>query len=59
MEDGRLVGQDRAHVGTEGLHILGDKDSVLLGLISIGIKTSREVEHRVLQDMGRTGWIVL
>ena len=48
MEDGRLVGQDRAHVGAEGLHILGDKDSVLLSLIPIGIKTSREVDHRIL-----------
>ena len=57
-EDSRLVGQDSAHVGEEGLHILVDDDSVLLGLIPVDLETSREVEHQVLQDMGRTGRIV-
>ena len=33
MEEGCLVGQDCAHVSLEGLHILADEDSVLLGLI--------------------------
>ena len=47
-EDGGLVGQDFARVGAEGLHILADEDLVLLGLIPIGIETSREVEHLVL-----------
>ena len=32
MEDGRLVSQDYGHVSSEGLHILADEDSVLLGL---------------------------
>ena len=32
-ENGRLVGKDGVHVSTEGLHILGNEDSVLLGLI--------------------------
>ena len=32
-EDGRLVVHDCAHVGSEGIHILVDEDSVLLGLI--------------------------
>ena len=59
MEDGRLVSQDGAHVGTEGLHILADEDSVLLGFILVGLETSCEVEHRILQDMGRTSQIVL
>ena len=43
----------------EGLHILVDEDLVLLGLIPVGLETSREVEHPVPQDMGRTGRIVL
>ena len=42
-EDGRLVGHDGAHVGTEGLHILADEDSMLLGLIPIGLESSSEV----------------
>ena len=41
--DGRLVGQDCAHVSSEGLHILADEDAVLLGLILIGLETSSEV----------------
>ena len=47
-----------SYVGAEGLHILADEDSVLLGLIPVGLETSSEVEHWVLQDMGRTGRIV-
>ena len=43
-EDGRLV----VHVGIEGLHILGDEDLVLLGLILVCIKMSSEVLHLVL-----------
>ena len=46
-EDGCLVSQDGAHVGMEGLHILDDEDSMLLGLIPVGLKMSSEVEHRV------------
>ena len=38
MEDGRLVVHDGAHVGSEGIHILADEDSVLLGLIPVCIK---------------------
>ena len=47
-EEGRLVVHDNAHVGSEGIHILADKDLVLLGLIPICIKSSSEVLHLVL-----------
>ena len=47
MEDGCLVSHDGTHVGMEGLHILADEDSMLLGLIPVGLKMSSEVEHRV------------
>ena len=47
-KDGHLVGQDYDHVISEGLYILADEDSVLLGLILIGLKMSGEVEHWVL-----------
>ena len=47
-KDVRLVGQDYAHFSLEGLHILADEDSVLLGLIPVGLETSSEVEHWVL-----------
>ena len=32
-ENGCLVIQDGKHVSAEGLHVLGNKDSVLLGLV--------------------------
>ena len=32
-ENDRLVIQDGTHVNVEGLHILGNEDSVLLGLV--------------------------
>ena len=59
VEDGRLIGQDGAHVSAEDLHILANEDSMLLSLIPEGLETSCKVEHRVLQDMGRTGRIIL
>ena len=40
-KDGRLVGQDCAHVSLEGLHILAHEDSVLLGLIPVDLETSK------------------
>ena len=43
-----LVGQDGTHVSAQGLHILGNEDSVLLGLIPEGIKAVSKGEHRVL-----------
>ena len=43
VTDGRLVGQDYAHVSSEGLHILADEDSMLLGLIPVCLETSSEV----------------
>ena len=58
-EDGLLFGSDGAHVSSKGLHILDDEDSVLLGLILVGLKTSSEVEHRVLKDSGGTDRILL
>ena len=59
MEDGCLVGQNYAHVSSEGLHILTDEDSVLLSLIPIDLKTSCEVKNRVLEDSRRTDRILL
>ena len=56
-EDGRLVGQDHAHVSSEGLHILTKEDPVLLGLILVGLETSGEVKHWV-EDSGRTDQIL-
>ena len=58
-KDGGLVGQNCAHVGLEGLHILADEDAVLMGLIPEGLKTGSEVKHRVLEDSGRTDRIIL
>ena len=40
VENGRLVGQDGMHVSAKGLHILGDEDSVLLGLSQKASKQS-------------------
>ena len=42
-KDGRLVGQDYAHVSSKGLHILADEDSMLLGLIPVCLEKSSEV----------------
>ena len=44
-ENGRLVSQDGMHVSTECLHILGNEDSVLLGLVPESIKMVNECEH--------------
>ena len=43
-----LVGHDGTHVSAEGLHIMGNEDSVLLGLDPEGIKAVSAGEHRVL-----------
>ena len=48
LENSRLVGQDGTHVSAEGLHVLGNEDSVLLCLVPKGIKAVNEREHRVL-----------
>ena len=58
-EDGRLVGQDCVHVSSEGFHILTDEDSVLLGLILVGLETCHEVKHRVLEEGGRADRVLL
>ena len=55
-ENGRLVSQDGMHVRAEGLNILGNEDSMLLGLVPEGIKAVSEGEHRVLKVKGGTGW---
>ena len=47
-ENGRLVSQDDTHVSAEVLHILGDEDSVLLGLVPKSVEAISEGEHRVL-----------
>ena len=44
-----LVGQHSTHINTEGLHILCDEDSVLLGLVPKCIEALSEREHRVLR----------
>ena len=56
LENSLLVGQDGTHVSVEGLHVLGNKGSVLLCLIPKGIKTFNESEHWVLEIRGGTGW---
>ena len=33
LQNSGLVGQYRTHIRTEGLHVLCDEDSVLMGLI--------------------------
>ena len=33
LKNDGLIGQYSPHISTESLHIMGDKDSVLLGLI--------------------------
>ena len=48
LENCCLINQDGMHVSTEGLHILGNEDLVLMGLILEGIKSVSEGEHRVL-----------
>ena len=58
-EDGLLVVQESAHVGSEGIHILADEDPMLLGLIPVGIKSSNEVLHLVLECSGRTDRVLL
>ena len=58
-ENCRLVGQDGTHVSAEGLHILGNEESVLLGLVLEDIKAVSEGEHRVLKVRGGTGWGLL
>ena len=58
-EDGCLVGQDCAHVSSKGLQILADEDAVLLGLFLVGLETSCEVEHWILEDSGGTDRVLL
>ena len=48
LKNSGLVGQHSTHISTEGLHILCDKDSVLLGLVPECIEALSEGEHRVL-----------
>ena len=48
VENGHLVFQDGTHVSAQGLHILGNEDSVLLGLVPKLIKAISKGEHRVL-----------
>ena len=49
LQNEGLVGQHCTHICTEGLHVLCDKDSVLLGLIPECVKALSELEHRVLK----------
>ena len=47
-ENGPLVSQDGTHVSAESLHILGNEDSVHLGLVLESVETINEGELRVL-----------
>ena len=47
-ENGCLVSIDGTHFSSEGLHILGNEDSVLLGLVLESIEAVSEGEHWVL-----------
>ena len=47
-KNGCLVSQDDTHVSSEGLHVLGNEDSVLLGLVPESIEDVSEGKHRVL-----------
>ena len=49
LQNSGLVGQHRTHIRTEGLHVLCDEDSMLLGLVPKCIKALSEREHRVLR----------
>ena len=56
-ENGRLVIQYGTQVSAEGLHVLGNEDSVLLGLVPESIEAVNECEHRVLEiGAAGTGW---
>ena len=48
LENGSLVSQDDTHVSSEGLHNLGNEDSLLLGLVLESIEAVSKGEHRVL-----------
>ena len=48
VENGCLVTHDYAHVSPECIYVLDDGDLVLLGLISIRIKSGGEVMYLVL-----------
>ena len=54
-ENGRLVSQDSTHVNSEGLHILGNDYSVLLGLVPESIEEVSEGEHQVHKVRVGTG----
>ena len=47
-ENSRLVSKDGTHVSAEGLHILGNEDSMLLVLVLESIEAVSKGEHRVL-----------
>ena len=42
LKNDGLIGQDCPHVSTQRLHILGNEDSVLLGLIPESVKVLSE-----------------
>ena len=48
LKNGGLIGQHSTHISTEGLHILCDEDSMLLGLVLESIKALSKCYHRVL-----------
>ena len=56
LENSGPIGQNYTHVSANGLHILCNEDSVLLGLIPKCIKALSKGEHRVLQVRRGTRW---
>ena len=48
-KNGGLIGQHSTHISTEGLHILCDEDTVLLGLVLECVKALSKGGHRVLE----------
>ena len=47
-QENRLVAQNSSHSCPEHIHVLGDGDLMLLGLIPKGIKSSHELVDLVL-----------
>ena len=55
LKNSGLVGQHRTHISAKRLHVLCEKDSVLLGLVLESIKALSKGEHQVLEVGCGTG----
>ena len=58
-QNGHLVAHDCVHVCPERVHVLANRDLVLLGLIPVRIKSGGQVMDLVLQCSGRTDQVLL